>query len=150
MPQDIEIVRPVDKTQHFEISNYGETASTKKGKVMRVIALLVTISVILSAFVVYSGKAPSALPSVPEGTITPDAQMFDHLGRYVMHNFDQKKPMANFLSGLSGFWGVPMVSPQLPLLLLHFCFIESSQIFSYFHVQVLFYSTRHFLLCTLL
>jgi hypothetical protein len=35
--------------------------------------------------------------------------MFDHLGRYIMHNFDQKKPMANFLSGLSGFWGVPMV-----------------------------------------
>lgn len=41
-------------------------------------------------------------------SITSDDQMFDYLGRYVMRNYDQKKPMANFLSGLSGFWGVPM------------------------------------------
>eukprot|EP01041_Mallomonas_annulata_P010553 gene10553-22012_t len=33
---------------------------------------------------------------------------FDDLGRYIMEDFDQKKPMANFLSGLGGIWGIPM------------------------------------------
>ena len=33
---------------------------------------------------------------------------FDELGRYVMRDYDQKKPMANFLAGLGGLWGVPM------------------------------------------
>jgi hypothetical protein len=51
----------------------------------------------------------SATPPIADNSASPPDQMFDHLGRYIMHNFDQKKPMANFLSGLSGFWGVPMV-----------------------------------------
>ena len=33
---------------------------------------------------------------------------FDALGRYIMRNYDQAKPMSNFLSGLGGVWGVPM------------------------------------------
>jgi hypothetical protein len=33
---------------------------------------------------------------------------FDKLGRYVMTNYDRLKPMANFLAGVGGLWGVPM------------------------------------------
>lgn len=33
---------------------------------------------------------------------------FDHLGRFIMKNYDLKKPMANFLAGIGGLWGVPM------------------------------------------
>lgn len=34
--------------------------------------------------------------------------VFDDLGRFVMKDFDQKKPMSNFLPGLAGVWGIPM------------------------------------------
>lgn len=34
--------------------------------------------------------------------------MFDSLGRYILKDFDQIKPMSNFLAGLGGLWGVPM------------------------------------------
>lgn len=37
-----------------------------------------------------------------------DGYLFDSHGRYIMHNFDTLKPMANFLAGLGGYWGVPM------------------------------------------
>ena len=39
-----------------------------------------------------------------------DSALFDDSGRYVMRNFDEIKPNANFLAGLGGLWGVPMVS----------------------------------------
>ena len=48
------------------------------------------------------GKNPLMADSNPEG------DMFDNLGRYIMRDYDLKKPMSNFLSGISGFWGVPM------------------------------------------
>ena len=41
---------------------------------------------------------------------TSDTILFDDRGRYVMRDYDQMKPNANFLSGLGGLWGIPMVS----------------------------------------
>ena len=41
---------------------------------------------------------------------TSDTILFDNRGRYVMRDYDQMKPNANFLSGLGGLWGMPMVS----------------------------------------
>ena len=38
-----------------------------------------------------------------------DSDSFDDSGRYVVRNFDEKKPSANFLASLGGLWGVPMV-----------------------------------------
>jgi hypothetical protein len=35
-------------------------------------------------------------------------QSFDEFGRFVMTNFDSRKPMSNFLAGVGGLWGVPM------------------------------------------
>ena len=34
--------------------------------------------------------------------------VFDALGRFIMHSFDRFKPMASFLPGVAGVWGVPM------------------------------------------
>ena len=33
------------------------------------------------------------------------SEKFDALGRYIMRNFDQAKPMSNFLAGIGGLWG---------------------------------------------
>ena len=35
--------------------------------------------------------------------------LFDDDGRYIMRNYDDIKPNSNFLAGLGGIWGVPMV-----------------------------------------
>lgn len=37
-----------------------------------------------------------------------DDSTFDDQGRYIMRDFDLVKPMANFLNGIAGEWGVPM------------------------------------------
>ena len=37
-----------------------------------------------------------------------DAPSFDSYGRYIFRDFDETKPMANFLAGIGGFWGIPM------------------------------------------
>jgi hypothetical protein len=75
-----------------------------------VAAFCVVLVVLISGYKISTRKNQllAATPTAENTASSPD-QMFDHLGRYIMHNFDQKKPMANFLSGLSGFWGVPMV-----------------------------------------
>jgi hypothetical protein len=39
-----------------------------------------------------------------------DSALFDNDGRYVMRNYDDIKPSSNFLAGLGGLWGIPMVS----------------------------------------
>lgn len=44
-----------------------------------------------------------------EAALTVGASSFDEFGRYVMNNFDDAKPTANFLAGLGGIWGTPMV-----------------------------------------
>ena len=102
--QDIERVSPIQNIQHFEISNNGDRATSRKTILFRLVTLLVIVTTIFYALVV---STRTVVPS--ESASAPENMMFDHLGRYIMHNFDQKKPMANFLSGLSGLWGVPMV-----------------------------------------
>lgn len=37
-----------------------------------------------------------------------ESLLFDDIGRYIMRNYDDIKPSANFLAGLGGIWGVPM------------------------------------------
>jgi hypothetical protein len=49
-----------------------------------------------------------SVPPVKKPSIF-DSNSFDDSGRYVVRNFDDKKPSANFLASLGGLWGVPMV-----------------------------------------
>jgi hypothetical protein len=37
-----------------------------------------------------------------------EKSMFDELGRYILRNYDEMRPMANFLAGVGGYWGVPL------------------------------------------
>lgn len=49
-----------------------------------------------------------SMPPVKKPSIF-DSDSFDGSGRYVVRDFDDKKPSANFLASLGGLWGVPMV-----------------------------------------
>jgi hypothetical protein len=62
---------------------------------------LVSVAVLSLFAVIYIAPTP-IVPFVASGSA------FDSSGRYVMKNFDMAKPMADFLNGLGGFWGVPM------------------------------------------
>ena len=103
-------------SHHFAVSN-GQNGSKDTSLIpvmSKLIACVTVLSVIVIVVATSFQPAHTILePSMMDNTPTTDNPMFDHLGRYVMHNFDQKKPMANFLSGLSGFWGVPMVFMKL-------------------------------------
>ena len=67
-------------------------------------ALLVVAATTFGAMVSSKGDiAPISAPSSSE------TALFDDSGRYVMRNYDDIKPMSNFLAGLGGLWGVPMV-----------------------------------------
>lgn len=88
----------------------GDGSSTKKTIFIRAALFCIAVTITLSSIAIVRPKIPRlTTPAVADSSANAPEQMFDHLGRYIMHNFDQKKPMANFLSGLSGFWGVPMV-----------------------------------------
>ena len=66
-------------------------------------AMLVLAVTSFGTMVSNKGKiAPISAPA------SEDSAMFDDNGRYVMRNFDEIKPMSNFLAGLGGLWGVPM------------------------------------------
>ena len=41
-------------------------------------------------------------------TAAAAAAQFDQLGRFTMRHFDTSKPVADFLNGLGGIWGVPL------------------------------------------
>lgn len=45
----------------------------------------------------------------PLATKLEGEEKFDKLGRYLMKDFDTRKPMSDFLNGLGGVWGIPMV-----------------------------------------
>lgn len=53
-------------------------------------------------------SAPAVLSPTFANTVS-DSALFDDSGRYVMRNYDDIKPNSNFLAGLGGLWGVPMV-----------------------------------------
>lgn len=86
-------------------------ASEEKDKVLKMTKMLA--GVVLTLSVVAFGFS-----LLPEGLRRPDADIlgamsttnddFDSYSRYVMKNFDVLKPMANFLAGVGGLWGVPM------------------------------------------
>lgn len=56
--------------------------------------------------------ASSRITTNPLFETSSDTALFDDAGRYVMRNYDDIKPNSNFLAGLGGIWGVPMVRLQ--------------------------------------
>lgn len=82
-------------------------ALTLKGKILRAILAILflgtTGAIVTRMISTRSSLLPVAKPS------TSDTSSFDQGGRYLMRNFDDMKPCSNFLAGLGGLWGVPMV-----------------------------------------
>lgn len=54
------------------------------------------------------GATTDYASKVASEVVEPVVSDFDSFGRYIFRNFDESKPMSNFLAGLGGFWGVPM------------------------------------------
>lgn len=65
-----------------------------------VVGILILIAVV---FYIYGQDSAAVVPDSLNSL-----NSFDVLGRYVMTNFDRRKPMASFLPGLGGLWGIPM------------------------------------------
>mmetsp|Transcript_28438 Transcript_28438/g.28753 ORF Transcript_28438/g.28753 Transcript_28438/m.28753 type:complete len:1169 (+) Transcript_28438:76-3582(+) len=72
------------------------------------------IGILLGCAAVVSVIAVTENPFASPNSLSPHSKKldgeaeFDTSGRFVMNDFDTKKPMANFLSGLGGIWGIPM------------------------------------------
>ena len=77
------------------------------GRLLKYLGFAATIGIVGTIFYkilsLHSSLVPVNKPA------TSDTALFDDNGRYVMRNFDEIKPNANFLCGLGGVWGVPMV-----------------------------------------
>lgn len=43
-----------------------------------------------------------------QGLVSSGTGNFDERNRYILRNFDQARPMSNFLHGLADVWGIPM------------------------------------------
>mgnify|MGYP003387531961 CR=1 FL=1 len=65
--------------------------------------LIVTFVISMLALLLWSLGKP-----MHHGNDMEIIHSFDSLGRYVMHNFDDAKPMSDFLPALGGIWGYPM------------------------------------------
>ena len=54
--------------------------------------------------------------------------LFDWAGRYVLRDFDLAAPMANFLPGLGGYWGMKRISREIYLKLIFVCSFRYSNV----------------------
>ena len=61
------------------------------------------------AYLTPSNKSTMQVPI--EGLAAPaDGELFDSLNRYVLKDYDNKKPFSDFLSGVGGIFGIPLWS----------------------------------------
>ena len=94
-------------------SGYGATFSASKStnwsgsSLVRVAAVTAILGMSFAAFSLMAAITPTK-PASYAG-MSSDNGLFDEGGRYIMKNYDDIKPNSNFLAGLGGLWGVPMV-----------------------------------------
>ena len=89
-----------------DVEGDGSFSTKSRRPYVHAVAFMILAGFLVGSMVYLMSSAkvaPLLHQSMPEEEV-----MFDRLGRYVMHNYDKKKPMSNFLSGLAGLWGVPM------------------------------------------
>lgn len=90
------------------------TKTNSGGEKKSMFARMSLLAVLFLAFAGYLYTTPTkpqsfGLSSTEESTSkSSSSENFDAYGRYIMRNFDQVKPMSNFLAGLGGLWGIPM------------------------------------------
>ncbi len=86
--------------------NYGNNNKNENKMYWKFGPILFLISSIFALFYLASNASMNNEilgQSQNSGSNTGD---FDWAGRYILKDFDKKKPMANFLPGLGGYWGV--------------------------------------------
>lgn len=86
------------------IASFGDAVSSelKSNKKYMLLVGVVSFIIIISLF--FASSNPAAMTVPMEAT----SANFDSNGRYILENYDSLKPMANFLCGIGGLWGVPM------------------------------------------
>ena len=85
----------------------SKSSSWSGGKLVRVAAVTAVLGMSLAAFSLMASTTP--ITPAPYAGLSSDSGLFDDDGRYIMRNYDDIKPNSNFLAGLGGLWGVPMV-----------------------------------------
>jgi hypothetical protein len=105
-PQDIELV-PFSSTMGTE--EEGEDGAKARVLPVAAGAVVAGLALAFTALLVAALKpVPAPVPQLRAPAPGTEGALFDRLGRYVLRDYDKKKPMSNFLSGLAGPWGVPM------------------------------------------
>lgn len=99
--EDIEMV----STSKSMFSGGATQTTTKASNASRFVAGAVVSFCMLVIFIMMAGSTQTASPVIQ---MQLTSSMFDESGRYVMRDYDTKKPMSNFLNGLGGIWGIPM------------------------------------------
>ena len=113
----------VGSKTNVEVMQFSNRKSPSSKNILRIVSILSICSIIFGSFYLLGSTKTSVIPLLSTVGIT----LFDDNGRYVMRNYDDIKPNSNFLAGLGGLWGVPMV-----------CLIT-------FHVLASHFSSKHLL-----
>jgi hypothetical protein len=82
-------------------SSQEEAPASKPTSNRFLIGFFVTFAVVAMLYSVGSSYEVPGPAFMEESTL-------DTNGAYVMKDFDKRKPMANFLNGIGGVWGIPM------------------------------------------
>lgn len=88
------------------IEMFGARKSSPGKNLFRVITVATVCGIIFAVFYL---MASTRIAQTPFKSSAQDATLFDQDGRYIMRDYDDIKPNSNFLAGLGGLWGVPMV-----------------------------------------
>jgi hypothetical protein len=85
-----------------------EESERRKSDILRyspgLVMATLLIGVILFVAFFYKHKDGNDDPS----HLIIEKHAFDHNGRFILEDYDQRKPVANFLAGVAGYWGIPM------------------------------------------
>lgn len=112
--EDVEMVSPMTAVTPVFVHQYGAANNEKiddsasQNVKFRKFAMILSPFLFMFAVFVFAMSGSIVKTLGPNVLSSSGDANFDELGRYVLKNFDQVKPMSNFLSGLGGVWGVPM------------------------------------------
>lgn len=90
-------------SRHRSFSGDTKVVGTIKGSIKSSRALVGALLLVICVLIlILPGVFPPA--AILSSDSPSSAIQFDDLGRYIMRNYDEAKPMSNFLPGLGGLW----------------------------------------------
>jgi hypothetical protein len=100
----------LEDTPLFGSSKSGAKASSARS-VRNPFHMLGAALLVAAMIGFYFFSSPIALTKLTDeiSLQSSSKEQFDSLGRYIMRNYDETKPMANFLACLGGLWGGKML-----------------------------------------